>query len=222
MKKLKKTAALMVAAAMCVGMNAGTVAYAETLEDEGSSSADVTATYKSSETATVYSVDITWGSLEFTYTEAGAQTWDPSTHTYSEAEEGGWSYEKGSNILTITNHSNSAVIGKVWYFIADAYANDVTMSVEEDDIVCENGEGYVATRNSVYHVLYFLNDAAECALENPESAPYVEIPFVLSGTPEEFEESVTIGTVKATLTSATGYSSATDFVNDHVSWLLEE
>ncbi|MCD7957003.1 MAG: hypothetical protein LUG93_14900, partial [Lachnospiraceae bacterium] len=101
MKKLKKTAALMVAAAMCVSMNAGMVAYAETLEGEGSSSADVTATYESSEAATVYSVDITWGSLEFTYTEAGARTWDPSTHTYSEAEEGGWSCEEGSNILTI-------------------------------------------------------------------------------------------------------------------------
>ncbi|MCD7957005.1 MAG: hypothetical protein LUG93_14910 [Lachnospiraceae bacterium] len=222
MKKFKKTAALIIAAAMCVGMNAGTVAYADTLEDEGSSSADVTATYKSSETATVYSVDITWGSLEFTYTEAGAQAWDPSTHTYtdSDEEDGGWSYEEGSNIVTITNHSNSAVGGKISCTTADAYAENVTLSMELESIVCENGGyeaveySYVGTADNVKYenVMYYLSNAAECALDDPDSAAYVETPLILSGDPDEFTESVTIGTVTITLTSAAGDSNIDEYL----------
>ncbi|MCD8013404.1 MAG: hypothetical protein LUG99_09540 [Lachnospiraceae bacterium] len=214
MKKLKKTAALIIAAAMCVGMNAGTVAYAETLEDEGSSSADVTATYKSSETATVYSVDITWGSLEFTYTEAGAQTWDPSTHTYSEAEEGGWSYEKGSNILTITNHSNSAVAGSVKCETDETYAETITLSMDADNAVYEDSNHFsiVNSADPVTWVVYLLSDASDFALENPDGADYVEIPFELSGDPDEFEGTVTVGTVTVKLLSATGYVSISAFV----------
>ncbi|MCD7957004.1 MAG: hypothetical protein LUG93_14905 [Lachnospiraceae bacterium] len=209
MKKLKKTAALIIAAAMCVGMNAGTVAYADTLEDEGSSSADVTATYESSETEIIYSVDITWGSLEFTYTEAGAQTWDPSTHTYSEAEEGGWSYEEGSNILTITNHSNSAVAGTVKCETNETYAETITLSMDYDNIVYEDSNHFSAinSTNPTTYVGYLLSDASEFALENPDGAEYVEIPFELSGDPDEFEGSVTVGTVTVKLVSATGYDS---------------
>ena len=32
---------------------------------------------------TVYSVDLTWEDMTFTYNESGARTWDPDTHTYT-------------------------------------------------------------------------------------------------------------------------------------------
>ncbi|MCD8120591.1 MAG: hypothetical protein LUE29_14140 [Lachnospiraceae bacterium] len=221
MKKLKKTAALMVAAAMCVSMNAGMVAYAETLEGEGSSSADVTATYESSEAATVYSVDITWGSLEFTYKAEGTGTWDPSTHEYiTSDDETGWTYEEGSNLVTITNHSNSAVGGKISCTTASAYSENVTLSMELGNIVNENGGyeavdfSYVGTPENVKYenVMYYLSNAADCALEDPDSAAYIKIPFILSGDPDEFTESVTIGTVTITLTSAAGCSNIDEYL----------
>ena len=49
----------------------------------GSDSMDVMATYEPGGTSEIiYSVDISWGSMEFTYTSATEGTWDPETHTY--------------------------------------------------------------------------------------------------------------------------------------------
>ncbi|MCD8120590.1 MAG: hypothetical protein LUE29_14135 [Lachnospiraceae bacterium] len=219
--RLKKAAAVMAVAAVCVSMNIGTVANAETLDDVETNSADVTATYESSETEIVYSVDITWGSLEFTYTEAGAQTWDPSTHTYSEAEEGGWSYEEGSNILTITNHSNSAVGGTVKCETDETYAETITLSMDADNAVYEDSNHFsvINSADPVTWVGYFLSDASDFALENPDGADYVEIPFELSGDPDEFEGSVTVGTVTVKLLSATGHTSWGSFFSQNYSSL---
>ena len=38
--------------------------------------------------STVYSVDITWGSMEFTYSEGPSPTWDPETHTSGQGGTG--------------------------------------------------------------------------------------------------------------------------------------
>ena len=50
---------------------------------------------------TVYSVDITWGNMAFTYSEGSSPTWDPETHTSS---QGG-----------VTNHSNTGVTANLIY-----------------------------------------------------------------------------------------------------------
>lgn len=57
----------------------------------------------------VVSVDITWGSLAFTYSKSGAQVWDPKTHEYHTPGQAGWSCEEGANEITVVNHSNTAV-----------------------------------------------------------------------------------------------------------------
>ena len=69
------------------------------------------------ETPTVYSVDIEWGSMIFEYSEKSVRTWHPETHTYSEgAKSGAWrpaekksNTELNSNMIKITNHSNTNV-----------------------------------------------------------------------------------------------------------------
>lgn len=62
---------------------------------------------------TVYSVDITWGSMAFTYSEGSGRTWNPATHTYSSGGTGGWSHN--GNTVTVTNHSNTKVTANLTY-----------------------------------------------------------------------------------------------------------
>lgn len=75
----------------------------------GKASIPVTATYEGTgDDTTVYSVDISWGSMTFTYMSSGGK-WNPSTHQYGAGTSGEWSYASGSNLVTITNHSNAYV-----------------------------------------------------------------------------------------------------------------
>lgn len=53
------------------------------------------------------SVDITWDSMQFTYSGG---TWNPETHTY---ENGSWSTEGGN--FTVTNHSSVRVVAEFTY-----------------------------------------------------------------------------------------------------------
>lgn len=69
---------------------------------------DVYVTYQEGESsATIYSVDIVWESMEFTYTSASEGTWDPSTHAFTDKESASWSF--ANNKITVTNHSNAEV-----------------------------------------------------------------------------------------------------------------
>ena len=62
---------------------------------------------------TVYSVDITWGNMEFTYSAGSGPTWDPMTHTSKAGGTGGWSHN--GNTVTVTNHSNTEVTATLAY-----------------------------------------------------------------------------------------------------------
>ena len=64
----------------------------------------------------VYSVDISWGNMEFTYSNTPKKTWNPATHTYDAVEgNDGWSCAPATettlagNQIKITNHSNADV-----------------------------------------------------------------------------------------------------------------
>ena len=76
----------------------------------GTDAQDVRGTHQAgSGGSTVYSVDVTWGAMEFTYTDAAAGTWNPATHTYDGDDAAAWSWTAESNKITVTNHSNAAV-----------------------------------------------------------------------------------------------------------------
>ena len=82
--------------------------------ENGTATKAVTASYHSGAGGgTVYSVDITWGSMAFTYSEGSSPTWNPATHTYSSGGTGGWSHN--GNKITVTNHSNAQVTANLDY-----------------------------------------------------------------------------------------------------------
>lgn len=82
----------------------------------GSKEIPVTAKYvAASEADVVYSVDISWGSMEFTYT-AGKAVWNPATHTYDTSTSTAvWACENDANKITVINHSNAEVSCNLTY-----------------------------------------------------------------------------------------------------------
>lgn len=55
------------------------------------------------EPLTVFNVDITWGSLSYSYSDG---TWNPSTHEY---EGSGWTCAENSNAVTVANNGDDSV-----------------------------------------------------------------------------------------------------------------
>ena len=107
--KLKKLAAMAMAGAMVIGTGS-TVCAAPIETLPGTSDQEVVATYTANASAsTVYSVDVAWGSMEFTYTVANEGNWNPETHQFDSASEGNWSCNQGQDKVTVTNHSNAPV-----------------------------------------------------------------------------------------------------------------
>ncbi len=104
---MRKTIKMILALATVMSMS--TIAFAtETVGQNGSQNIDVIAKYSDTVTTPdVYSVDIEWEDMTFTYSEAGTMDWNPSTHAYTENVISGW--DKESAEVTVTNHSNVAV-----------------------------------------------------------------------------------------------------------------
>lgn len=97
---------------------------------DGTAEHDVYATYKPIEEApTVYAVEITWGSMEFTYTAPTlTKTWNPQTHKYEEnaGGTGTWTNEKDQNKVTLTNRSNAALTANITAITENDGSNDYT------------------------------------------------------------------------------------------------
>ena len=75
---------------------------------------DVTGKYNSTvNETTVYSVDITWESMTFTYNETTEKVWNAADHSYTATTSGGW--DKTTANITVTNHSNAAVTAAIAY-----------------------------------------------------------------------------------------------------------
>lgn len=115
---MKKITTLLAAAALTCAM--GTTAFAADQDgvSTGDYTADVNGTYQAGG-AVVYSVDIAWTNMNFTYTGAGEGTWDPETHQYSGSSEGAWTASNDS--ITVTNHSNAAVKATASYQAETGY-----------------------------------------------------------------------------------------------------
>ena len=107
---MKKIIAAALALTMTLGMSTTALA-AGNVDGAGVGSQDpidVTAKYNDDATEpTVYSVDLTWEDMTFTYHESGTKIWDPDTHTYKDTTSAGW--DKFTAEVTATNHSNTAV-----------------------------------------------------------------------------------------------------------------
>lgn len=128
---MKKTIAMLLTAMLLSLASVSTFAASETITQKGrSGSADVKGTYVAGGTAaTVYSVDIAWGSMEFTYQDASEGTWNPKTHQYDNTVAAEWSCEEGANKVSVTNHSNTAVTAQLDY--APEQDNEITGTFSE-------------------------------------------------------------------------------------------
>lgn len=121
---MKKITTLLAAAALTCAM--GTTAFAEDGVGTGNYNADVKGTYQAGGSgAVVYSVDIAWEDMSFTYTAAG----QGENHSYTGGSEASWSSSKN---ITVTNHSNAAVTATA-AFQADPGYTDVTMTFGENN-----------------------------------------------------------------------------------------
>ena len=136
---MKKITTLLAAAALTCAM--GTTAFAADQDgvNTGSYSADVKGTYQADGSDAVYSVDIAWTDMSFTYTGAGEGTWDPETHQYSGgSSEGAWTASNDS--ITVTNHSNAAVKATASYQAETGYGS-TTMTFGNNGATVATAEG---------------------------------------------------------------------------------
>ena len=172
---MKKLVSMLAVAALTCTM--GTTAFAADQDgvSTGDYTADVKGTYQAGG-AVVYSVDIAWTNMNFTYTGAGEGTWDPETHQYSGSSEGAWTASNDS--ITVTNHSNAAVKATASYQAETGYES-TTMSFG-------NNEATVATAVGT-----------EVA-----SAPSATITVTPGGTLAESANGGKIGTITVSIAAA--------------------
>ena len=144
---------------------------------------DVSVTYQEGESsATIYSVDIVWESMEFTYTAASEGTWNPSTHTFIDVEGASWSF--ANNKITVTNHSNTAINATFSYAPA---ANFDTVS----------GAFVDSSGTALTNATLTLNSAVD---STREQAPSGTAFLSLSGElPSRLESKTVCGTVTVTI-----------------------
>lgn len=136
---------------------------------------DVTAKYNNSTAdPIVYSVDLKWDDMTFTYNESGTRTWDPDTHTYTDTTSAGW--DKIAAAVTATNHSNVQVTVKFDYTPQGATGVNASMSKDSFKLAAgvENKPNEAATDSSI---------------------------LTITGTPNNSvtAEGVTIGTITVTI-----------------------
>lgn len=168
---MKKMIAPALALTLCLCM--GTTVLAAGLGEQDP--IDVKAKYNDAATTpTVYSVDLTWDDMTFTYNASGTRTWDPDTHTYTDSTTSGWS--KTTADVTATNHSNA----------------QVTVSFQYE------GKGDTGVTGSMSKDSFTLAAGVE---NKPDEAASDTSTLTISGTPNSSvtAEGVTVGTITVTI-----------------------
>lgn len=123
---MKKVLSTMLTLALLSLMSVTAFAASPITANGSSDSVAVKGTYIAGGTAaTVYSVDIAWGSMEFTYTDASSGTWNPANHKYDGAVPAAWSCAADANKIEVKNHSNTAVAVQFSYASESGYSNIV-------------------------------------------------------------------------------------------------
>lgn len=111
--------AIAAALTLTLSLSMGTAVYAEGGSMPASSSADIKATYQTGKVKNdaVYSVDIEWGDLAYTYNSGKIKTWNPTELKYEIKENTTptWSCAEGADKIKVTNNSNVGVTAKLSY-----------------------------------------------------------------------------------------------------------
>lgn len=134
---MKKCISLLLAFALILCMGT-TVVFAAGGSEEGVGQEEreigVNAKYvDGASSADVYSIDLSWGAMEFTYTTSGTNVWNPETHEYTTTSTSEWT--SNGNTITVTNHSNKEVTAIFEYESDTAYSTVTgTFSVDSIDL----------------------------------------------------------------------------------------
>lgn len=179
--------------ALTLSMSMGNFVYAA--KDE---SADIKATYQAGKenTDTVYSVDVKWGSLEYTYSSGVTKSWDPTTLKYKETSgTSSWTCQKGADQITVTNNSNADITASLAY--AETGSN-ITGTFTNSKIGLKSAEGTKVG-------------------ESPSETTTLSLKGALSNTTAEKQE---IGNVTVTISDyvSTTYSNYKWDGNGSISW----
>ena len=135
---MKKIISLILAMVMVLSLSVTAFA-AELDNDKKQEEINVSAKYVDGISGgTVYSVDLNWGAMEFTYTVSGARVWNPDTHTYDTTTSDTWT--ASGNQITVTNHSNAAIKATFAFHALDAY-KDVTGTFTSAELSLPSAEG---------------------------------------------------------------------------------
>ncbi len=174
---MKKIATFVLALALIATLSVAS--FAAVTEIPGSEGKDLGLNYTDvvSSTSTVYSVDIAWDSdLAFDYSAGNQGAWNPETHEYGAVTGAQWTDDEV--VVTVTNHSNAALVASLE--VVDADANDNVTVVADKNT--ENLATAVGTEIS--------------------AAPSVTFKLTASGTPAASITKVATATVKITLPTA--------------------
>lgn len=112
MKKL-----LIVCMSVVLMLSLSVTVWAGTSGDLRTETIPVTASYEATtEAAAVYSVDIIWGDMAFTYKASNPGTWNPNELIYEGSTEPGWTFSTATssdningNQIRVTNRSNADI-----------------------------------------------------------------------------------------------------------------
>ncbi len=162
---MKKLAAMAAAAVLVLAMGANAFAAAGSAElEKENQSIDVQAKYESGVTTPeVYSVDVAWGAMEFTYSASGTKDWNADDHSYTENVTASWS--ASGNTVTVTNHSNAEVdVAFAYNALADYDAIEGAFDVAEDTLAAGVVGGY-ATADAVTATLTLTGELDSAVVE---------------------------------------------------------
>lgn len=132
---MKKIIAIILAALMTATFALSAVA----ADAPGPTDIDVKAKYvEAITTGTKYSVDISWGKMEFTYTVSGTKEWNPATHSYDDDVTGQWT-SQGNNVV-VENHSNTGITANFAFSAGNKYSG-VTYSFNHPSLTIPSAVG---------------------------------------------------------------------------------
>ncbi len=160
--RIKKLTAVAMTGMMVLGMGTSVCAAEPIKEIGGTASQEVKAKYTANQEAqTVYSVDIAWGSMEYTYTIESEGKWNPDTHQFDEKSgTGSWSCSEGADKVKVTNHSNAAVNAEFDYEAEGEYKG-ITGSFDGSTVNLATAEGTTVDQAPNETVQLTLNGALD-------------------------------------------------------------
>ena len=143
MKKLFTTLAVILAFVLCLSISAF-AADPDIGANNGTDTVDVDGVYNAGSTAAeVISVDVSWGSMIFTYNDTVEGVWDHENHEYDNSSVASWTCATDANKITVTNHSNTAVEAQLTF--AKANGTDIVGAFDEDNGTADDGIMELAT-----------------------------------------------------------------------------